>query len=115
MEPVFYERPAAEDVVTLRSAPRLANWNRSGDTGGARLTRSLAISDAQVEPRLAACEGPVALRFDVGLPRAVRLLDERDLDNYLLPLTDYLVRRGPHAIVSVWGSKRYAEETTLRI
>ena len=39
-EPVFFERPDGQ-AITLRSTPRLANWNRSGDTGGARLTRAL--------------------------------------------------------------------------
>jgi hypothetical protein len=114
MEPVFFERPTGP-AVTLRLAPRLANWNRAGDSGAARLTRALSHSQEAVDPLLAACEGPVALRFDVGLARAVRLLDERDLDNYLLPLTAYLADRSPHPVVSVWGGKRYAEETTLRI
>jgi hypothetical protein len=115
MRPVFYERPEGSSAITLRATPRLANWNRSGDTGQARLTRAMSYSDAQIAPRLAACEGPVALRFDVGLPRAVRLLDERDLDNYLLPLTADLAARSEHPVVSVWGCKRYADETTLRI
>ena len=115
MRPVFYERPAGPSAITLRTAPRLANWNRSGDTGQARLTRALSFSEAQIEPQLAACVGPVALRFDAGLSRAVRLLDERDLDNYLLPLTRHLAERSEQPIVSVWGCKRYAEETSLMI
>jgi hypothetical protein len=114
MEPVFFERPDGP-AITLRSTPRLANWNRSGDTGAARLTRALSYSEQLTDPRLAACSGPVALRFDVGLPRSVRLLDERDLDNYLLPLTAHIAERSPHPIVSVWGCKRYAYETSLRI
>jgi len=114
MDPVFYARPDGP-AITLRSTPRLANWNRSGDSATARLTRSLGYSENLTDPQLAACSGPVALRFDVGLPRAVRLLDERDLDNYLLPLTAHLAARTPHPIVSVWGCKRYADETTLRI
>jgi hypothetical protein len=114
MEPVFYARPDGE-AITLRSTPRLANWNRSGDSGAARLTRALSYSEQLTDPRLAECSGPIALRFDVGLPRAVRLLDERDLDNYLLPLAGYLAGRSPQPIVSVWGCKRYADETSLRI
>src|SRR3954471_13290909 len=114
MQPVFYERPEGPGI-TLRTAPRLANWNRSGDSGQARLTRALSFSEERIDPQLEECQGPVALRFDVGLPRAVRLLDERDLDNYLLPLTAHLEERSPHPIVSVWGCKRYADETTLRI
>jgi hypothetical protein len=114
MEPVFFSRPEGS-AVTLRSTPRLANWNRSGDTGAARLTRALGYSQHLTDPLLAACSGPVALRFDVGLPRSVRLLDERDLDNYLLPLTAHLATRSPYPIVSVWGCKRYAAETSLRI
>jgi hypothetical protein len=112
--PAFFERPDGA-AITLRSAPRLANWNRSGDTGAARLTRALSYSDVAVDARLEACDGPVCLRFDVGLPRSARLLDERDLDNYLLPLTAYLGGRTSQPIVSVWGCKRYAAETTLRI
>jgi hypothetical protein len=114
MEPVFFERPQGPSI-TLRSTPRLSNWNRSGETGAARLQRALGYSEHLTDPVLAACPGPVALRFDVGLPRAVRLLDERDLDNYLLPLTAQLGQRSPHPIVSVWGCKRYADETSLRI
>jgi len=115
MRPVFYERPQGPSAITLRATPRLANWNRSGDSGQARLTRALSYSETQIDPQLAACDGPVALRFDVGLPRAVRLLDERDLDNYLLPLTAYLTDRSEHPISSVWGCKRYADETSLLI
>jgi len=114
MQPVFYERPEGPGI-TLRTAPRLANWNRSGDSGQARLTRALSFSEERIDPQLEECQGPVALRFDVGLPRAVRLLDERDLDNYLLPLTAHLEERSPHPIVSVWGCKRYAEVTSLHI
>jgi hypothetical protein len=114
MQPVFFARPDGP-AITLRSTPRLANWNRSGDTGAARLTRALGYSAQLTDPQLAACSGPIALRFDVGLPRAVRLLDERDLDNYLLPLTAHLAGRSPQPIVSVWGCKRYADETSLRI
>ena len=114
VQPVFFERPEGA-AVTLRSTPRLANWNRSGDTGGARLTRALAFSEQLTDPLLAAAAGPIALRFDVGLPRAARLLDERDLDNYMLPLTAHLAGRTAQPIVSVWGCKRYADETSLRI
>jgi hypothetical protein len=114
MQPVFFERPDGA-TITLRSAPRLSNWNRSGDSGEARLTRALSYSDASIDPLLAAATGPIALRFDVGLPRAARLLDERDIDNYLHPLTAYLTERSPQRVASVWGCKRYAEETTLRV
>jgi hypothetical protein len=114
MEPVFYARPDGQ-AITLRSTPRLANWNRSGDSGAARLTRALGYSEHLTDPRLAESSGPIALRFDVGLPRSVRLLDERDLDNYVLPLTAHLAGRAPQPVVSVWGCKRYADETSLRI
>jgi hypothetical protein len=114
LEPVFFERPEGS-AVTLRTAPRLANWNRAGDSGQARLTRALTASQEQITPHLAACAGPVALRFNVGLFRATRLLDERDLDNYLLPLTAELAGHSPYPIVSVWGCKRYADETSLRV
>jgi hypothetical protein len=114
MRPVFFERPDGP-TITLRSAPRLASWNRSGDSGQARLTRALSYSEASIDPLLAAAGGPVALRFDVGLHTAARLLDERDIDNYLHPLTGYLAGRSPQPIASVWGCKRYAEETTLRV
>ena len=114
MQPVFFERPSGP-AVTLRQAPRLASWNRAGDTGAARLTRALDLAMDAVSPRLAACAGPVALRFDVGLPRAAAILEERDLDNYLLPLTAHLAARTEQPVASVWGTKRYAEETTLTV
>lgn len=114
MEPVFFTRPDGS-AVTLRSTPRLANWNRSGGTGAERLTRALGYTEHLTDPLLATCTGPVALRFDVGLPRAARLLDERDLDNYMLPLTAHLSGRTAQPVVSVWGCKRYADETSLRI
>jgi hypothetical protein len=113
MRPVFYERPENPAVV-LRTAPRLASWNRAGDSGQARLTRAVAALHDVLDPQLAACSGPIALRFDVGMPQASRLLDERDLDNYMLPLTAYLAGRTEHPIVSVWGSKRYGDVTSAR-
>jgi len=113
-EPVFFARPTGP-AITLRSTPRLASFNRSGESAADRLGRALGHSQHLVDPQLAACSGPVALRFDVGLPRAVQLLEERDLDNYLLPLTAHLAGGSPQPVVSVWGGKRYAEETTLRI
>ncbi len=114
MEPVFFERPDGE-AVTLRSTPRLSGWNRSGESGAARLTRALGYSEPLLVPLLESSPGPVALRFDVGLPRSARLLDERDLDNYLLPLTARLQSLSEQPVVSVWGGKRYADATTLRI
>jgi hypothetical protein len=114
MEPVFFARPTGP-AITLRSTPRLASFNRSGESAADRLGRALGHSQHLIDPQLEACSGPVALRFDVGLPRAVQLLEERDLDNYLLPLTAHLTSRSPQSIVSVWGGKRYAEATTLRI
>ncbi len=114
MQPVFFQRPEGT-AITLRTAPRLSNWNRSGDSGGARLSRAMSYSQAQIDPALASSGGPVALRFDVGLPRTTRLLEERDLDNYLLPLTADLAARSAQPIVSVWGCKRYADTTTLRV
>ncbi len=114
IRPAFFARPDGP-AITLRTVPRLANYNRSGESGEARLTRVLDHGQEFIDPALEAVAGPVALRFDVGLPPAVRLLDERDLDNFLLPLTAHLALSSPNPIVSVWGSKRYADETTLRI
>jgi hypothetical protein len=72
--------------ISLPTPPRLASWNKPDDPDQLRLSEYLAIADDLLRPHYEQLTGPLALRMDVGLPRHAGLLDQRDLDNYLLPL-----------------------------
>jgi len=61
------------------------------------------------------CGAQFALRLDVGLPPAVGLLDQRDLDNYLLPLAARLSRGTAGALACVWGTKQHSASSYVRI
>jgi hypothetical protein len=87
---------------------RLASWNRAGDPDQVRLAAHLDAVEALLRPRLEQLSGPLALRLDVGLPGAAALLDQRDLDNYLLPLAARLSRVGTGALAGVCGTKHHA-------
>jgi hypothetical protein len=55
--------------------------------------------------------GELALRLDVGLPSDLKLLDQRDLDNFLLPLATHL----GGTITSFWATKSHQVPSLLRI
>lgn len=101
--------------LRLPVPPRLASWNKAGDPDQARLARYLAAVDELLRPHYARLTGPLALRLDVGLSRAVGLLDQRDLDNYLLPLATRLSQSTPGVFACVWGTKQHSASSFVRI
>lgn len=101
--------------VQLAAAPRLASWNKADDPDQIRLEAYLAAAEQLLVPRCEQLTGPLALRLDIGLPPATRLLDQRDLDNYLYPLAARLSKAIGHRLVSVWGTKQHARVSFARI
>lgn len=97
--PVAFAMPSNRPL-RLPLAPRLASWNRTGDPDQVRLAEYLAVAAALLRPQHGRLSGPLALRLDVGLPRDVVLLEQRDLDNYLIPLATHLTRTGPSRTTS---------------
>ncbi len=102
-------------MVRLPVSPRLASWNRAGDQDQVRLSGYLDVAEALLRPRIEQLSGPLALRLDVGLPGPAALLDQRDLDNCLLPLAARLSRAGTGALACVWGAKQHAGSSLVRI
>ena len=101
--------------LPLPVPPRLASWDRAGSPDQVRLTGYLDAAEVLLRPRLEQLHGPLALRLDVGLPGSAALLDQRDLDNYLLPLAKRLSLIGPGAVACVWGTKQHADCSLIRI
>jgi hypothetical protein len=100
--------------IPLPVPPRLASWNKTGDPDQVRLSEYLAVADALLRSRYDLA-GPMALRLDVGLPRNARLLDQRDLDNYLLPLAAQVRRSIPGELACVWGTKQHSATSLVRL
>jgi hypothetical protein len=101
--------------LRLPAPPRLMSWNRVGDRDQARLAGYLDAAEALLRPSVEQLSGPLALRLDVGLPGSASLLSQRDLDNYLLPLARRLSRAGTGTLACVWGTKRHAADSLVRL
>lgn len=114
--PVYaaFAKPASQPL-RLPVPPRLANWNKAGDPDQLRLAGYVAAADELLRPYYTRLSGPLALRLDVGLPQAARLLDQRDLDNYLYPLVTHLSRAAGGVFACVWGTKQHAPSSYARI
>ena len=112
--PVFFVKPDG-NLTLLQVAPRLASWMRSGHADQVGLEQFLAHAERTIEQQLLQLADPLALRLDVGLPMGVPLLDHRDLDNYLFPLAVRLTKHTGRQFVSVWGSKRHAEASSIGV
>jgi hypothetical protein len=114
--PAFYAMPG-HGWVPLVVRPELASWDRAGTPSQERLAAYLDQAKGFVKPILAEAPGPLALRLDIGLPQAVPLLNEHDLDNYLFPLVTALDRPtgSPSRLVTVWAHKRHAAESFLNV
>lgn len=109
----FFARPSAKPVA-LRVRPRLASWMAVGHRDQIRLEEYLKDTEELIRPRLDELTGPLALSLDVGLPSDTPLLDQHDLDNYLLPLMIRLDGRGER-FVSAWVTKRHADTSYLSV
>src|SRR5690242_18023657 len=90
MSQVSFYAPLETSPMPLGVAPRLASWNRADHHDQLTLREFLTHAEAVLRPELARITGAAALRLDVGLPVAVPLIHEHDLDNYLYPLTRHL-------------------------
>jgi hypothetical protein len=110
VEPVFFAAPMSESV-RLDIPPRLASWDIAGHSNHKQLTKALEHAKQRIGPALGSMADPVALRLDVGLRDTVPPLADHDLDNYLFPLARHLGRK----FVSVWCTKRYGAESSLRV
>ena len=108
-------RDANSRPLCLPVAPRLASWNKTGDPDQLQLARYLDEADALLQPHYEQLSGPLALRLDVGLPQNINLLDQRDLDNYLLPQATRLSQHTHAALACVWGTKQHADSSFARI
>lgn len=105
----WYERPEGT-ALQLRLPPRLDCWNGADDPDQIRLQAYLDdTEDLLASSRV---DGPWALRLDVGLPAALDLLRERDLDNYAYLLAYRLRDAG---LVSVWCTKQHSERSFVGI
>jgi hypothetical protein len=112
--PRFYAKPERA-IVPLRVGPRLASWMAADHPDQVRLEEYLAEMDDLLQPKIATTPDPLALRLDVAIPHHVPLLDQRDLDNYLFPLVARLTRTSGRRFVSVWASKRHAENSWAHV
>ncbi len=104
-DPVRYAPVPAD--VPLPTAPRLESWDAAGSASQAALRAYLRELERVAAPLVAAADGPFALALDVALPTGTDLLDERDLDNYLLPAARHLTKVIGRRFVSVSGTKRH--------
>ncbi|XVQ09601.1 hypothetical protein ACQP1W_44970 [Spirillospora sp. CA-255316] len=109
----MYAMPEPGSRLAVR--PRLASWDAAGQPSQVRLEEFLADAARVCALRLDQLPDPLALRLDVAIPARTPLLDQHDLDNYLLPLATHLSRTGGRRFVSVWGTKRHAQDSYLAV
>ena len=107
MDAPFFASPVGQ-ALRLPVAPRLASWNTATDPDQVRLASYLAAAETLLHPTLDGMAGPFALRLDVGLPAAVDLVGEHDLDNYAYPLVTRLARTVTAPFAAVWCGKQHA-------
>jgi hypothetical protein len=106
VEPCFFAMPQSEPR-RLKVRPRLASWMATAHPDQIRLRAYLRY----VADLISAPAGESAVRLDVGLPLDLDPLDQRDLDNYLLPVA---TRIGP-AVTSFWATKSHQLPSLLRV
>jgi hypothetical protein len=98
--------------MPLRVQPRLASWNKSGHPDQVRLSAALTDAVDVLADAVAATSGPATLSLNVGLAEGLAL-EHHDLDNYLYPVTKAVLPRLTNDLVSVWGTKRNADASTI--
>jgi hypothetical protein len=105
----WYARPDGGSLQ-LGIPPQLASWNKADEAEQKQLR--LFLDETEALLATSQIEGIWALRLDVGRPRARDLLNGADLDNYLKPLVS---RLSDAALVSVWCTKQYSEQSFVRV
>jgi hypothetical protein len=108
----LFHRPT--DATALLVAPRLASWNRTGDTDQLRLAEYLHHVESLAESLITDADPPpLAMELVIGLPDDVPLdSGGRDLDNYLLPVTQ---RLGANRFAAVFARKIHQQASTLAV
>jgi hypothetical protein len=112
--PLVFARPERQ-LTPLQIQPRLASWMSAEHPDQQQLRRFLDHAMGVLEPMLSTLDDPLALRLDVGLPPELSLLDHRDLDNYLFPLTTRLANATKRRIDCVWATKSHAPVSAIGV
>ncbi len=113
LEPVRYAPVPAN--VPLPSAPRLESWDAAGSASQSALTAYLRELEQLAAPLVAWTDGALAFALDVALPPGTDLLDQRDLDNYLLPAVRHLTKACGRPFVAVSGTKQHGSTSFFGI
>lgn len=93
--------------VPLPKAPRLESWDAVGSASQTALSAYLGELERLAAPLVASTDDALAFALEVALPPDTDLLDQRDLDNYLLPAVRHLTKAFGRPFVSVSGTKRH--------
>lgn len=112
--PSFFARPTTAPIP-MGVQPALASWMGAGHRDQVRLEAFLTNAEELTRPQLKQLVDPLALSLDVGVRPATPLLDQRDLDNFALPLVTMLSQRGKRHFATVWVSKRHADTSHIGI
>lgn len=86
---------------------RLESWDAAGSVSQALLAAYLRELERLAAPLVASTDGLLAFALDVALPPGTNLLDQRDLDNYLLTAVRHLTKVTGRPFPSVNGTKRH--------
>ncbi len=113
LDPVRYAPVPAN--VPLPSPPRLESWDAAGSASQRSLTAYLRELEQLGAPLVTSTDGALAFALDVALPPGTDLLDQRDLDNYLLPAVRQLTKASGRPFVSVSGTKRHGLRSSFGI
>lgn len=101
--------------IALPTAPRLDSWDAAGSGSQTALSAYLEELERLAAPLVASTNGALAFALDVALPKDTDLLDQRDLDNYLLPAVRHLTKAFGRHFVSVVGTKRHGSTSFFGI
>ena len=101
--------------IPLPTAPRLESWDAGGSASQTALTAYLGELERLAAPLVASTDGALVFALDVALPHGTDLLDQRDLDNYLVPAVRHLTRAFARPFVSVSGTKRHGSTSFFGI
>jgi hypothetical protein len=113
LDPVHYGPVSAN--VPLPSAPRLESWDAAGSASQSALTAYLRELEQLAAPLVASTDGALAFALDIALPPGTDLLDQRDLDNYLLPALRHLTKAYARPFVAINGTKQHGSTSFFGI